>query len=247
MKYKAKSAHALRSILFGVLQLCLTANALALDFGTKGETFEIQEGSIIEQFIQSAADVDWNKLATAKQERFSSFLRDLPPSELPKAKRTASHYFDPSVIASQDYIVPNFVEKHDGSHSIEWVVAARKGDKFNPLEQGLIPVTRMLFFNPNNMEERNFAIAAWKLLPNNVILVVTTGNLQALSKELESPVFYAYPWLIDQLQIRQTPSLVGVGRGDRLTQIAVTEIAKDDISEPDVYATLQQLWYGSPN
>lgn len=217
--------------------------AMAHDLGVQGNAFDIQEQNLVLYFLQKVAKVDWHKKATNLQDNIHDRLKDMPDVGLPDATETKTHYIDPSIVLQSDISAP--IRQSDGSW--KWHIAYHKGERVNPLDR-VQPVTRMLFFNPRDEKQKAFALAAKAAYPNRLMLVVTGGDLEKISRQIGQPVFYALPFLVKKFELQSVPALAGVGTGTHYNRLAVTTFDAKSISQPDKAGlVVESAWYGIVN
>lgn len=216
--------------------LLLPGAAAAVDLGNYGKVWDIGETDIRKLMAEQLAQVDQHKIQTELQHSAKRYLKDLPPVELPEAVETKTRWVDPSVALSEDVLGP--VKQEDGSY--EWEVLIPAGTPVNPLTK-VRPNTNMLFVDLRRPEQVKFALAALKSHLRDLMVVATGGDIGALSKQIQRPIYYANPQLIERFDIRYTPSLLGVGEGVHEFELAVTEFAK-----PYDSALIDRAWHGLP-
>ncbi len=231
----------MRKIGLAAIALALTcANAQAHDLGVVGDAMPVAEPNLVEYFIERAAKVDWEAKAQTLAKETDYKLKHLPDLGFEQATKTETTWIDPSLVLSSDITAP--VKQADGQY--KWVVMYRKGDVVNPLRY-LRPSTLMLIFNPNDKAQKAFALAAKRAYPNNLMLLITGGNVIDLSKEIGQPVFYTTPAIVDKFKLKTVPALAGTGAGVHGDYLAITTFSSKDIADPDhAGALIQRDWFG---
>ncbi len=211
------------------LALTLAGPGWATDLGVEGKTFPIHEPDMMELMAERASRIDWEAVARDLARRADETLSDFPMAPLPVATETATHYVDPT------YVLDRPILDQNGKELIP------AGTRANPLEK-IRPVTRLFLFDPRREDQvacLDAALAAW---PELIEPLSVGGDIRGMAKKLGRPVFYADRHIVERFGLRATPSLVGVGRGERSTMLAVTEFAPGTCS----VAGLREAWYGLP-
>lgn len=194
--------------------LCFGFPCFGYDLGVYGETWEIEERDMREAIAAEARTVNWQSLGQSLGLQARQFGEYLPLVHLPEAKATQTTFINPAIALAHDIARYGQVFYHKGT----WV---------NPLHI-LRPVTRLLFFNAEIPGQKQFALAALKAYPGQIVLVTTQGNPLPLSQIIHHPVYYAFPELIKRFHIQATPSLLGVGElhSQHSDELAITSIVK---------------------
>lgn|GEM_PF-1350248 len=226
-----------------VLAFATGAGAQAHDLGVMGKVWPIADQDLLVQMAQAAAHVDWRAIQRRMLASARYRLRHMPDAGIPEARHTWTRYMDPSIVLRQDIEVP--VRQADGRYT--WRVLYPKGTKVNPLQTGIRPVTRMLFFDPRDPGQWAFARAAKRAFPDRLILVATSGDLPRMAKTIGQPVFYSVPKLAGRLGVTGVPALVGVGGGAHEFDLAVTTFGPKAVTDlAHVRERLQEAWDGIP-
>ncbi|QMI50002.1 conjugal transfer protein TrbC (plasmid) [Burkholderia sp. MBR-1] len=122
-----------------------------------GNTYKIAEPDILSVIRTRMAAIDWNKqIANA---RASARQRPFDGIEMPRASRTDSHLFDPSIVLSRDVVNP-----------ANGQLLARKGTAINPLDLQPFPYV-VLAFDPYDAWQMQWAIAQVKAHPSALVFV----------------------------------------------------------------------------
>lgn len=227
--------------LAGALALVAVSGAAqAHDLGVFGDAYPVAEQNLVEHFLEKMAKVDWK----AKQEEIARSaqqkLRNMPELGYPQATKTQTTWIDPSLTLVKDITAP--VKQPDGSYV--WKVMYHKGERINPLKY-LHPQTLMLIFNPKDKAQKAFALAAKHAYPNNLMLLVTGGDITGLAQEIGQPVFYTTPIIAKKFDLKAVPALAGTGAGIHADYLAVTTFSPKDIADPSkAGAIIQRDWFG---
>jgi len=223
------------------LLLWLPLAASAHDLGTRGTTFPIAEPSLLVQIIEKLSAVDWKQKSAELLAKAKHGLHHYVQDGLTPALETVTRYIDPSVTLQKPISAP--VKAPDGQSV--WRVIDPAGTRFNPLDK-LKPVTRMLVFDPRVASQRAFAVAAMHDWPELIELVATGGDIKAVSKQIQRPLFYASTSFVQRFQLRHTPALIGVGKGPLDKRLAVTEFGPAQATAKAAVAAVRAAWYGLP-
>lgn len=233
----------MRRLILTLLLASASFPALAHDLGVQGKVFKVEEPNLVLYFLAKAARVDWQQKGKQLESKIDHKLHNMPNVGLDQAERTETHYIDPSITLQQDITAP--IKQPDGSYA--WKVVYHKGDRVNPLTR-VQPVTRMLFFDPTDPKQKAFALSAKAAYPNRIMLVVTGGDIDDLSKQLGQPVFYALPFLVKKFNLKAVPALAGTGMGKYAYDLAVTTFNSQAISNPsEAPQVIRSAWYGLPD
>lgn len=212
-------------------------SSLAEDMGVFGRVWDIEEIDLRKTLAEQIARVDQAAIQRELETSAKNYLKSLPADYLPKATATRTRWVDPSVVVSQDIYAP--IEQPDGRYG--WEVLVPAGTRVNPLTE-VRPTENMLFFNAKDPEQVDFALAALRARPRNLMLVATDGDVGALSAKIQVPVYHSNPSIIERFEIRATPSLLGVGTGERELFLAVTEF-----ESPYDPLLIERAWNGLPD
>ena len=86
----------------------ITDIAKAVDFGTRGRTYEIEEQAFVEMIDERLERVDQNKIKQDMQKRAKERAEEpLAVEEVEPAKEGRVFYFDPSYVLEKDVYLPN--------------------------------------------------------------------------------------------------------------------------------------------
>ena len=224
-----------------VTLLALPLAASAHDLGVRGTVYPIDEPSMLVQIIEKLSAVDWKQKSAELLAKAKHGLHHYAQDGLTPALETATRYIDPSVTLQKPISAP--VKAPDGKS--DWRVIYPAGTRFNPLDK-LQPVTRMLVFDPRVASQMDFALAAMHAWPSLIELVATGGDIKAMSKKIQRPLFYASGSFVQRFQLRHTPALIGVGRGPQDKRLAVTEFGPAQATAKQAVGAVRAAWYGLP-
>jgi len=208
--------------LFAVVVAASSALVSAKDLGVSGTLWPIDEVDMRQIIVNDAAKVDWEAVGDRLKESAKQFPSTLRPTVTAKAQKTSVRYIDPSVALDSDVEITR--KRADGSY--EMVPFYRKGTRVNPLEH-MRPVRALLFIDANDSAQLQLAK---RVLERNALAfaILTTNGTEIVgkAKELNVPLFYAYPQVISRFEIKAVPTLVHPGFGAQRNLLAVTELAE---------------------
>lgn len=220
--------------------LALTAPAGAHDLGTQGKTFPIIEPNLEQVMMSRASRVDWRRTDQSMARQARHQLHHMTYAPLPATPRTRVQYYVPDVVLSHNIKAPVWTHGH-----YAWKVVARKGERVNPLAQGLRPVTRMLFFDPRSKAQLRFALAVQRAFPVLVQLVSTGGDVAGMAKQLHFPIYYAYPFIVKGFHVERTPTLVGIGAGPYVNAVSLAQFGPGVLAHlTNAVSVARAAWYG---
>ena len=172
----------------------------AVDLGTVGALFPIEERDALEEIQARAAAVDWPaRLASIRPER--AFV--VAPLALPRAEVARVRQAIPN------YVLPFDLPGKDGA------VLYPKGYRFNPLAYANVPL-RLAAFDGADPDQVDWAR---HLVTNEgwdaPTLLATGGDARALGALVGKPVFGLTRAVADLLQLERVPALLA-SRGEIL-------------------------------
>lgn len=232
----------LRRLLLLVAVIFIIAPPLcwAHDLGVNGQLWSIAEPSLVLRMMERAATVDWKAEEKREVKDAKYQVRHMPEDGVPAAAKTTVHFVDPSVALTHSISAP--VKEGD---SYVWRVVYPAGTKVNPLKTGILPVTRMLFFDPADAGQTKFAYAAKAAYPDLLELVATGGNMVKLAKAIGQPVYYANPGLVHKFALTGVPALIGVGMGAHRYRVSVVQFGPKAVAGVGAAGkTIEASWYG---
>ena len=204
--------------------LCLTGCApfaYSKDYGVQGQTWPIIEVNMTQLLVESASEVNWNKINAKLAKSGKHYVGHLPPHDLPGVSTTQTVWFDPAITLSADIKIP--VKQPDGRYA--WMVMYKKGTRVNPLKVEH-PVTAMLFFNGKDTGQAKFAAALYAAHPARIVLVEAgQGGITASAKKTGTAVFYASAQLLGRFKIQKLPTLMYPGQGVHSLRLGETTFA----------------------
>lgn len=120
--------------------------AKAVDFGTRGRVYEIEEQAFLEMIDQRLSAVDQDRIRQEMGERAKARAKEpLPVEGLELTEEGRVFYFDPSYVLEQDIYLPNRK------------LFYKAGTRVNPLEEmqklGMSLDRRMIFIDAREEEQ----------------------------------------------------------------------------------------------
>lgn len=211
----------MKQLLTAFLLAGMAVSAGAKDFGVQGNIWPIVETDIRQLIVESAGQVDWSKAQDEIKDSAKTYLSRLPKRQLPVADRTATVWFDPSIVLTSDIQAP--VKQADGSYA--WQVLFPKGTSVNPLAQ-YRPVTAMFFFDGAQEDQVELVRAVLAKEPNRIVPIEAgAGDLKQTNQRLKRSVFYANDAMLNRFQVKNLPSLVFAGEGAHQLHLGITSFA----------------------
>jgi len=195
----------IRPVVISTLSLLIcflsTSTLYSKDLGVLGTTFEIIEIDLETHFTEQLKALD-------KQGRLEAIQRDMvetakeriyQPSEvmgLSPATQARQFYWDPTVIAPQDY------KDHEGR------IVAAKGTQANPLDYVKMRQD-LIFLDGRRPEEVKWALEAYKDKQGLSKLVLIAGRPFDLMKEHKVRFYFDQRGLLsERFGLRKTPSKI---------------------------------------
>jgi conjugal transfer pilus assembly protein TraW len=172
----------------------------AKDLGVHGQVYAIAEDNLLDILMARAqAEVDtgkWNE--RVEQWKNQAKKQAARPSgiKLPRALKTDSHLYDPSVILPQD------VKDSSGQ------IIRPKGTQANPLNY--ISMTRTLvFIDGDDHQQVDWMMALTDEQPDRYKVILTQGNVLDLAKSLDRRLFFDQQQIYsNKLAIKTLPAVV---------------------------------------
>jgi conjugal transfer pilus assembly protein TraW len=166
-----------------------------------GPVYEIVEPDMLEQIKSKAKEIqnspEWAQRLRDSARRAEESIKNPPPVEgLSPAMRKRTHYFDPTVVATEDVRLPNG----------QLLVPA--GTRANPLEQ--VP-WRSTYFFLDGRDPRQVAEVKKLRWSKQVLLkpILVAGSPIELQKELKTKVYFdQHGLLVHQFGIQAVPATV---------------------------------------
>lgn len=182
---------------FMLIMSTLSFESSGKDFGVQGQTFEIQEESLLEvitkrlQKLQSDGKLAGFQKDIAEQTKKKA-LNPEPVKNIRSTGTPKTFYFDPSIIVQED------LKDHTGK------VFAQKGQHINPLD--IVPLTKALLFI--NGEDEAQVLWALEKPENSKIILVRGQPLTLEQKHKRRFYFDQDGQIIQKLGINQVPAIV---------------------------------------
>ncbi len=199
---------------------CLLTTAKAVELGTFGHTFEIQEPDLLKEIhsklhhLRESGELEKHKEILLK--KAEKTIHTPPPVEgITKATRPRTFAYDPSIT------VPYDLKDHQGR------VFHKKGTKINPLEYRSLS-SALIFMDGRDEDQVTWVQETYikPHLKNKIIL--TAGSPFDLMEKWDTPIYFDQGGtLTKKLGIQHVPAVV-VQEGPKLkvTEIALEETQK---------------------
>lgn len=182
-----------------MVSLLLQGQVMAESLGTFGHVYPVQERSMLDAIQEKLGS--WSsgeklgQLEESYRARVVASIHHPPGLSIPKALRTASHYFDPTIVVTED------IKGADGA----LVIPA--GQSINPLDQ--MPLTKSLLF----IDGEDTAQVAWLRqrleLEPRAVPVLVAGSWLELRQRLQRPVYFDQQgFMTGRLGVKAVPSRV---------------------------------------
>jgi len=173
-------------------------------YGTTGTAgTPVAEENLIDFMKRKVAAVDWDQKSQELKERVTQKLKEGPGLDVPSVKRARTFQVDVTTA------VPDEVHDQSGNK----IVAS--GTRVNPLQFVQLRKRYVVF----NGTVPGQVTMVQQLLDTEgrerVSVIITEGDVEKLSGQFETPVFWASPQIIEKFQIVAVPSVVKQA-GDRL-------------------------------
>jgi hypothetical protein len=199
--------------------------AWAVDLGVYGQVWPIDEVDIRDIIVTQSEKISLEAVNELFKAQIHSDSEHFNTGSMPSSQVTKTHYFEPVVTLKNDIVVKD-------------TIIYKKGTSINPLTK-INPNRALLFFDGNSKNQINFAVNAIKQYPFQLLLVMSGHNPIQLSHDIQLPVYYAYPPLINYFHVNHMPALINNGRLTHQYQLAITEF-----SSPFKLSTLKDCWNG---
>jgi len=181
------------------ISLLWQGSAMAESLGTFGHVYPVQERSMLDAIQEKVGS--WSagdkllQMEEAYRARVVASINHPPGLAIPKAVRSDSHYFDPTIVVTED------IKGADGA----LVIPA--GQSINPLDQ--MPLTKSLLF----IDGEDTAQVAWLRyrleLEPRAVPVLVAGSWLELGRRLQRPVYFDQQgFMTGRLGVKAVPSRV---------------------------------------
>lgn len=176
--------------------IALTGIVYAKDLGVVGETYSIAEKDALREIEERARQIDWVKYFN--KEKMEKVVRKFKPEDMtPLMPAERNKTFTVDMTHTLEHDIP------DGRGGILYP----KGYMFNPLDYVAFPNT-LVFINGADRRQVEWFKASAYYKDHKVMLLITDGTFQEISKELKRPVFYAKKEIVKRFRLKAVPSVV---------------------------------------
>lgn len=219
---------------------CAPKPVHATDLGVEGPVFEVIEDDFRLMLMRLIARHDWTPDVDDLKESARNYTKNLPALYLPRAEQTRTQWKDVGVIVTEDIYLPWVDWKTGSVFEPGRTLAVKAGTYLNPTAN--LPsagIERLFIFDATDPEQLTLAKALMRKHIPQLSFMLIAGDLGPLSEEMNQPVFYPTPTMLEKFHVRAVPTLLGFGRGIHQGHMAITEIRL-----PTSLAVVQQAWFG---
>jgi conjugal transfer pilus assembly protein TraW len=180
-------------LIIGLFYLSIVS---AKDFGVLGKTFVIAEMDFLEYIQQKMtsmqANGEWKTVQSEFKKRVKEHLARPTPTNLPRAERDKTWFFNPSIT------VPYDVKDSHGE------VLVRQGTVINPLERVGLSST-LIFFDGD--DEAQVSWVAQELKQHQKVkLILTAGSVKDVVNQFKQAIYFDLNgFLVTKFQIKHLP------------------------------------------
>ncbi len=217
-----RTKHIVASLL-GLPMVCSAVN-----LGVKGRVYEVVEPdfrAVVGQ--QLARAVKPEELEKKKEKALDRYIAKLPSYGLGLRDKPVTRVVDVTQVLARDIWAPEL----NAQGKIEHRLLGRKGQRIDPFGNGVIPNTAFMFIDGTIPDQVALAkqVHAWTPL---VYIVLTKGDPRGLADQIDYPVDFIRPELVEMFDLRTVPSFVWVEKQQGKGIVQVYEMAKPlEISE----------------
>jgi len=190
----------MRRLLFIVLLASGTAHATVYDLGVVGQTYEIAEPDMLQGFYSKLQKAETEgKIAEVEaqmKQRFVDHANQPKGITLPRTETHRVHYYDPSIVLSQDIV------DHEGN--VLWPA----GTSVNPLEY-ISMSQQWLFFDGDDPEQAVWAREYLERYPNQVRPILIKGEVLELAKAWDTRLYFdQHGAYVEKFGIKAVPAVI---------------------------------------
>jgi conjugal transfer pilus assembly protein TraW len=138
------------------------ANQSFIDLGTYGEMYQIKEKDLMKVIKDGLEDVNQTKMRDELEKSIKKYFQ--VKSDITHCLVTKDRYFNPEITLEQDIDLS------------EYGVFIKKGEKYNPLKEGLIP-NYILFLDADDETHIILGQKFQRQAKGSVMVIVTNGNI----------------------------------------------------------------------
>lgn len=220
----------IKKILLGSLFFFSTA-VLSIDLGVKGRIYEVIEIDlrvVIMQMVEERIDLEAHE--KERNESAKDYYSKLPIWPLPLSAKHESYFVDPTRVYEEDF----WALERLPSGKLKWVKSVEAGKEVNWLEHSESPMPVFFIFDFNSSTQKELAKGLIDSGIPHLKIVFTGGDLVAANEFMGTPLTYLNKSMIDEYDIKYTPSLVRRGAGNyrnryHVTRFNINEITTDII------------------
>jgi len=181
-----------RAALVFLIFVMMAADGHATVVGTSGQTYMIQEESLLEVIQRRAKGVNWRGIIDKQ-------LRTEPePVRLPRATKPARRMVDLTFTLDQDLTTP------DGR------LLYPRGFRFNPLQYAPLQYA-LVFVNLADQDQLRWLLSYLPTAPRCVVMF-TDGNPQIVRAQVKNRIYRADERFVRRFDIRALPAIATMNR-----------------------------------
>ena len=190
----------MRRLLLIVLLASGTAHATVYDLGVVGQTYEITEPDMLQSFYsklrKAEAEGKMAEVEAEMKQRFIDHANRPMGISLPRTETHRVHYYDPSIVLSQDIV------DHEGN--VLWPA----GTSVNPLEY-IAMSQQWLFFDGDDPEQTAWARDYLQRYPNQVRPILVQGAVLELARAWDTRLYFdQHGSYVKKFDIKAVPALI---------------------------------------
>lgn len=223
----------IRNVLLAGILLGAGSVAQAKHLGTVGRTYELVEPDFRAVIAQQMARAITPEMVAKKREgAVDRYIEKLPKYAFSTRTKPVVREVSVKQTLARDVWAPEL----DANGKIVHKLLAKKGEVVDPLASGIIPTSTFLIIDGTNPKHVEFArqVHSWTPL---TYIVLSNGDPRKLAADIDYPVDYLTPQLLELFKITSVPSFVWAEKRGTSGVVQVFEMA-----EPLVLADVQAKW-----
>ena len=214
-----------------------STNAYAIDLGTQGKVFKINELDIRIQMIMSLTEnLSGEKFKKEAERSANEFYRELPKYPLVNSRAYRVSYIDPTRVYEDAFW--SFKENEKGE--FKWYQISEPGQEVNWLEHHTGKVQKFYIFDSDSKKQRDIAKIFVDTQNPYLTIVMTGGDLVELSEFLGKPVTYLNDTLMREYDLQYTPVVISRGSGAQNNKYKKVRFNIEDVNYEDVLKEIKE-------
>ena len=210
-----------------------TGTASGKNLGVVGRTYSIVEPDFRAVLAQQMArTITPEVLQKKKDGALDKYISRLPQYAFTTRTKPATREVNVKQTLARDVWAPQL----DANGKVYHKLLGKKGQVIDPFSNGIVPNTAFLIIDGTNPKHVALAkqVHAWSPL---VYIVLGKGDPRKLADEIDYPVDYISPQLVEMFKVNSVPSFVWAEKRGGSGSVQVYEMA-----EPLVLADVQSKW-----